>query len=197
MGGGFRLDEIDLSKNINRVKWVPAQHCCMDLQNVLDAVAEQERNETFSATDQLTLGELVLLVGQADDSKPVVFGCEEAQSSSSSGSDSEPCDGEMMPTHLGSWRGSYQELAIRYDERVEGDEKTAGEMHMLLEGAIGHEYRGYKGGDYEMSSRTPVWVANRGTSTGFMETDGLAYQGVIGVEERDDVVSIQTGEVEF
>lgn len=152
----------------------------MDLQTVVDAMAEQERQKTFDATDQLTLGELTLLVGQADDEKPVVFD-----------------DAEYMPTSLGSWRGSYSELAIRYDETDLDAALTAGKMHMLLDGADGQQYRGYKGGDFTMSSTTPVWVANRGTSTGFIETSGMNYQGVIDVTETDECVVIETAEVKF
>jgi hypothetical protein len=152
----------------------------MDGKELLDAMAEQSRRQTFKETEQITLGELIARLEGVDGSKPVVFD-----------------GGEFQPSHLGSWRGSYHELAIRYEES-EGDESmSAGDMAYLCNEANGSEFRGYKGGDFEMDSTTPVWVANRGTSSGFIETEGFAYQGVVNVEETDERVSIVTDAVDF
>lgn len=150
----------------------------MDIQDILDAKAEQRRNETLKDSNQLTLGELTLHIKHVEDqNKPVVFD-----------------DGAKCPVSLGSWRGSYTELAIRYEDCMQLEEAiTVAEFLAELQQADGAEYRGYKGGDYKMSNSTPVWVANRGSSSGFKYSN----QGVVDVTEEDDRVVINTADVPF
>lgn len=143
----------------------------MDLKDTLDAMTAQNRQEAMKESEQLTLGELTLLFENVDDAtKPVVFD-----------------DGEYAPESLGSWRGSYRELAIRYgDNGVDG-----GEFIGMLREAEGNVYIGYKGGEFMMGTTTPIWVANRGESSGFK----WGRQGVVDVEETDEAIVIVTDEV--
>lgn len=152
-----------------------------DLQEVLDAVTRKSRMEQFAESGQLSLGELILMFDAIDDyDKRVIF-------------DSE----DVYPTGFGGWRGSYRELAIRYSESLD-DSMTAGEFRHQLKEQDGAEHCGWKGGDFTMSRQTPVWVANRGTLDGFADYDDIRYyQAVTGIEERTNVVSIQTAPAEF
>jgi hypothetical protein len=57
-----------------------------------------------------------------------------------------------------SYRGYYSDLAFTpCAERV-----SAGALLALCCGAMGQVYEGYKGGDFVMGARTPVWIANYG-----------------------------------
>lgn len=75
----------------------------------------------------------------------------------------------MSPGKMGSYRGAYDELAIK---------PTSGEPAILLstfkgemERSIGSYYRGYKGGDHYMSGDTQVWVSEYGVSSGLAVVD--------------------------
>lgn len=72
---------------------------------------------------------------------------------------------------------------------------SAGEFYDILRDAVGTEYTGWKGGQFEMSETTPVWVANRGTSTGFRDYDTLHFQGVVGVREYETAIAVTTDKV--
>jgi hypothetical protein len=146
----------------------------LSIQELLEAMGAKDRRETMQKSDQLVLGELTILMDNVDGEKPVVFD-----------------DVDCVPTSVGSWRGSYRELAIRYDGGSEP--MTVDEFHAILDDADGKTFKGYKGGDFTMSSTTPVWVANRGTSSGFKHRE----HGVVGVREEDERVVIETGEVPF
>lgn len=150
----------------------------MDLQDVIEGQLAQDREEAMKQSTQLTLGELILKLEAVDQGKEVVFD-----------------DGEFRPTSVGSWRGSYKELAMRYDEG--GERLSVSELLLTLREADGEEFTGYKGGQYLMGRTTPVWVANRGDSFGFNELeneDGYReFQAVLDVEETDRDVRIVTG----
>jgi hypothetical protein len=149
----------------------------MNLEEILHNKMDAERTDQIKKSDQLTLGELTVLLDNVDDkSKSVVLG-----------------DGHYA-TKFGSWRGAYDELAIRFqEEKSERYPLTAREFYIKADGADGKEFQGYKGGMYQMGSTTPVWIANWGEMNGFIgET-----QGVIGIEEGEDEVMVVSTEVEY
>jgi hypothetical protein len=119
----------------------------MDLQIMLNNAIAAKRAEELKTSSQLTLGEIILklencsLKDNDGDNKEVRFGF-----------------GYFRPTTIDSWRGSYCELAIGYDEKAE--EKTAEQFLKELKEAVGKTYVGYKGGDFLMGKNTPVWVSN-------------------------------------
>ena len=121
----------------------------MDLQTILDNAVAAERAESMKTSPQLTLGELILkLEATATDQWPVIF-------------DVAP----WFPTHAGSWRGSYRELALDWTDK--GKPMSLSSFLSMLRDCIGAVMTGYKGGDYLMGKTTPVWVANYGDSEGF------------------------------
>jgi hypothetical protein len=70
----------------------------------------------------------------------------------------------LHPTGLGSYRGSYDELAMGFEN--EGSPPTVADVLSWCESANGATYSGWKGGEFTMTMGTPVWVANTGYSHG-------------------------------
>lgn len=142
----------------------------MDLQNILDNAAQAQRSEKLKTSPQLSLGEIIIrLETVGDKEKKVYFDFENA-----------------FPTTIGSWRGSYDELALSFD--FEGDSPTTTSLLKDFKFAVGGTYQGYKGGEYTMGKRTPVWVANYGNS---------GNTGIVGIKETDYSVIIETAYCEF
>ena len=57
-----------------------------------------------------------------------------------------------------SYRGYYCDLAF---EGVDG-KKTVADTLEMLRGCLGKKFTGYKGGDFWMTERTPIWGADHG-----------------------------------
>jgi len=116
----------------------------MDLQEIVTNAVKAERAEEMKTSPQLTLGELILKLEALDNPDcPVVF-------------DVEP----YYPTHIGSWRGRYEELSLRYGKN--GEPPPFRDFLRLLKGTVGSTCMGYKGGEFLMGKTTPVWVAHYG-----------------------------------
>lgn len=151
------------------------------IETVLEAKANEEQQQRLRDTSQLTLGELTAQVEAAVDGRglPTIFD-----------------SGAHYPAGLGSWRGSYSELAIRWTTDPE-EGLTGAALLDVLQQADGGEFTGYKGGQFEMGPTTPVWVANRGTSDGFVDTELMEHQAVSGVSAGEGGIVIQTTAVEY
>jgi len=141
----------------------------MDLQEVLHNAVENQRNERLKSSPQLTLGELILKLKVFDSQSKVFFDFDDSH-----------------PTRLDSWRGSYCELAINYDS--ENNLMTVERLLVELESAVGNTYQGYKGGEFKMGRRTPIWADNYGKCTN---------KGIVDVVDDDKGVIIQTAQCEF
>lgn len=117
------------------------------LQEHVDRTICAARAAQFAASDQLSLGQIIdqcKSIPVHEEPQLVVFDFEYA-----------------APTGLDSWRGVYAELALSFSF---GDEMTLPDFLALTEAAVGKTYEGYKGGDFTMTSETPVWVANYGNA---------------------------------
>ena len=97
----------------------------------------------------------------------------------------------VIPTTLASYRGFYEQLALGWEKpKYEGDKtKKCLVAQLLLEcqDALGKEFTGWKGGDYTMYERTPVWCANPG-ETGSIAIIGLydcRYKTVLKTDFED------------
>lgn len=148
--------------------------------------------------EQITLGELIKLL------EPIA----EREAEEGSKSDKEQATvvfdfGSAVPTGLSSWRGVYSHLAVNYSfngygymvgyKKEDGstfDPKppTVNEFLSMLKEAIGKTYTGWKGGDFEMGNKTPLWVSNDG------DGDDTA---VVGVIDKGYKVIIQTSFWEY
>ncbi len=137
--------------------------------------------ERMKLSEQLMLSELILkLEPISNKALPVVFD-----------------DGIYWPVDLHSWRGNYADLALSYSND-NTELLTLSELLLVLNGAIGQTFEGYKGGDYVMGKNTPIWIATYGTSMGFKQGVGMDdYQGVIDVVEEQTFVRIMTDLVEY
>lgn len=129
----------------------------MDLQTVLNNMAMAGRAGTFSQSDQLSLGELILKLegilktkDKPDETK-VFFDFE-----------------YLFPTEFDSWRGIYAELALEFTTYSYGEDAkkplSLPAFYQLCKETIGKKFTGYKGGDFVMGKTTPIWVANWGNS---------------------------------
>ena len=133
-----------------------------------------KRQLQLNKSPQLVLTELILLLTNVNKSLPVIF-----------------AKYQYYPSGLSSWRGSYDELAIEYDNQNEPP--TAKEFLATLTNAVGKTMTGYKGGDYTISKLTPIWMANYGSSNGpFAESVAIT-----GVTMMDNSVLIETEEIEY
>ncbi len=151
----------------------------LDWQKRLENAVQAERAEALKTSQQITLGELILkLESVADKNLPVVFD-----------------DSRYHPTGIESWRGSYAELAIEYAE--DGEKLSVDGLLQLLKKAVGSTFFGYKGGEFLMGRRTPVWVANYGKSHGFLQDEDVDTQAVIDVLQDGQNVIIETRLFEY
>lgn len=93
--------------------------------------------------------------------------------------------GRFEPTHIDSYRGYYDQLALSFVEsKYDEDQMTVSRLLKILNEAVGHIYMGYKGGEYTMTKKTPVWVANYGD---------CHDTAIIGVIDDGYIVVIETG----
>lgn len=104
---------------------------------------EQERSEARSRY-HVTLGELIGVLEQADPDGVVDF-------------DIGGHPGDEM-----SYRGYYEDLAFT---RV-FDQKTVGDFLAQCSRSLHATYQGYKGGDFVMRPKTPLWVSDYGQYSG-------------------------------
>lgn len=126
----------------------------MDLAAYIDSAVRASRAAALANSDQLTLGEIIAK-------------CEAIAARGYERSDGLPptvtFDFEYLrPTTLDSWRGIYAELALGFN--ADGNAPSLPDFIAMLRDAVGKTYDGWKGGEYTMSERTPVWVANPGNS---------------------------------
>lgn len=125
--------------------------------------------------EPISLGELIALLEKVEDpTLPIVFD-----------------NGKRWPLYLDSWRGAYDELAIAYSKT--GPRISCRQFLGHLRNAVGKTFQGYKGGDFTMDKKTPLWVANDGESSAW----GKNSRGVITAKERKDFVSILTRAMEY
>jgi hypothetical protein len=95
----------------------------------------------------------------------------------------------FVPDALKSWRGDYSQLALGFRERsTEKPAPKVAEVLSLLQGALKKTFEGYKGGDYQMSERTPVWMDNWGE---------VSHTAIVGVQFVDGYVVLQTWRMSY
>ena len=105
----------------------------MDIQTLMDGMSSQWQRER--AETQMTLGGLI------------------------SALDAMPADaGVANLRHAHSYRGYYSDLAFQRNTGT----RPAYELLVECRGAMGKAFEGYKGGEYVMGERTPMWIADWG-----------------------------------
>lgn len=92
--------------------------------------------------------------------------------------------GGFAPEGIGSYRGYYEHLALGFAEDADRIKPIAvAALVALLESANGKTFEGYKGGDFTMHAKTPVWVSNYG------RCDGV---GITGIYDRISTTYLRT-----
>lgn len=71
-----------------------------------------------------------------------------------------PLDKEIVGLgELDSYRGYYRDLAFEPTSETQ----TVEDLLDRCKGAMGQVFEGYKGGDYVMGAKTPLWLAHYGS----------------------------------
>ena len=175
------------------------------LQKMMDDSVKARRSDNMKTSDQLILVELISKLENVTNKElSIVFD-----------------DSDHVPTALGSWRGSYRELAICYEgdgsfntDEIEHEDFEYGHSYKqqstvlpknpttkdfldMLKLCSGKSFTGYKGGNFQMGKTTPIWVANYGTSNGYKSNDDCWTQAVVDIQENDKNVVIITKLMEY
>ena len=79
----------------------------------------------------------------------------------------------LYPTHFNSYRGYYDQLALGVahigdDPPMRAGVRTGDDLLKRARSTIRSTHTGWKGGNYIMSERTPVWVDNPGDCNSVM-----------------------------
>ena len=105
----------------------------MNMQALIDGMSAQWQRER--AETQMTLGKLI------------------------SALEAMPSDAEVANLRdAHSYRGYYSDLAFEKSD----DTRPAADLLAECRAAMDKVFEGYKGGDFAMTERTPVWVAHYG-----------------------------------
>lgn len=92
------------------------------------------------------------------------------------------------PAELISYRGYYEDLAITPNMDTDAKEVTVSQLITKLNNIIGEELTGWKGGKFEMTQHTSVWVDVSGD---------VNNQAAVDVQVADGVAVILTKTVSF
>lgn len=133
----------------------------MTIQDALDAMGSAAQTER--SRYHVTLGELIEELTDVDGDLAVEFE-----------------DGES-PWSLRSYRGYYEDLAFSGNS----ESVTVDGVLDEAESALGESFTGYKGGDFVMNERTPLWKAEW----------GYTGEAIIGVDVTEDRVVLITKDV--
>jgi len=155
----------------------------MNIANLAKDHAQQMKSKDDEVKSekglQLTLGELITKLEKAD-------------SKFESSRDEEMHDKHVefdfcsrYTKKLSSYRGYYRDLAIEPTDDNE-ERKTVNEFLEMLKKALGKEFTGYKGGQFEMDENTVIWAADWGYSTG---------TAISGVRETGTRIILQTNRI--
>jgi hypothetical protein len=94
----------------------------------------------------------------------------------------------VYPFEFDSWRGSYRELSLDYSKTP----ITVSELLKEAKKAVGKTFEGYKGGDFTMSTHTPIHIAAYGSSRYTYRQKENECIKLIGIKELDDTCILVT-----
>lgn len=123
----------------------------IDMQKLVDTMSASNRD--VRSQYHMTLGDMINYLAIVSPGKTVVID-----------------DNGLSPGDEMSYRGYYSDLALTEDN---GEPKTVEELFTQLEGALGREYTGYKGGEFKMDEKTPLWISEYGSASGMAIVDAV------------------------
>jgi len=93
--------------------------------------------------------------------------------------------GDLSPTKCISYHGYYEDLAIEFDQETS---PKVEEFLTELQSAVGKTFEGYKGGNYRMTRKSRVWVANYKHCSGTVITgiEDCNYQTILRTKWVDE-----------
>ena len=96
----------------------------------------------------------------------------------------------LRPTVVRSYRGYFDHCALGWSDKSLPDRHwpSAFSVATELEKAIGNTYQGWKGGYFQMSGETPLWVD---------QPEDCSGTAIVGVRRERDTVIIETRKVDF
>ena len=106
-------------------------------------------------------------------------------------------DGHLYPDGtIASYRGYYEQAALGWSGKL--TDVTVDTLIEVLRGAIGRTFVGWKGGDYEFHTDTPLWLANRGATDGERSimvpavriSGQLVHLGTVNYDESPEFASL-------
>jgi hypothetical protein len=112
------------------------------LQRLVDALSAQSQRDR--ANYHLTLGKAIDILAKTDPNRPVKV----------------ISDGNHSLGPVDSYRGYYVDLAF-----TPININHAGAVLKNLREALGAMFEGYKGGEYVMTEKTPLWIAEYGDAS--------------------------------
>lgn len=83
---------------------------------------------------------------------------------------------DLVPTGFDSYRGYYEDLALNFDTKGICEVKT---LLKWAENTVGKTLLGYKGGEFYMGWKTPVWLSNYGKVSSMMLSKIEAFDGYV------------------
>lgn len=96
----------------------------------------------------------------------------------------------LVPDFFTSYRGYYSDLCLTYKTRYESyfNYKTVSDLLQMAKECVNKEFTGYKGGEFTMTLKTPIWISDDDFST------GMGIKDI--VEAFDNHVYINTTKIE-
>ena len=156
-----------------------------DLQTIIRNAIDADRARELEDSPQLLLGELIRSLENVDRSLPIFFSSGERPTGLCSWRGSykelaicdvgdsdyfeamkENCERDEFGDHRYDCKCGTPSHSTKLSEKV-----TAGELLDMLNNVVGKYFIGWKGGDFTMSRRTPVWNDNPGDGGRTMITD--------------------------
>lgn len=132
----------------------------MDLQKLVDTMSDMSCRERSNY--HLTLGGLIHFLESVPKEMQVITDTSEAVG------------------YAHSYRGYYSDLSFAPAAICE----TAGELLTEAKDALGHEFEGWKGGEYRMHDKTPLWFAEEG-HCGRAIIDAKVIDGKVVLQTKD------------
>lgn len=126
-----------------------------------DALVQAEVAAEVAARAQLSLGVLAAKLETLDPDLPILA----------------ELGGSLFPAAgLASYRGYYDHLMVEVEP---GGENTVGRLLTDAKAAHGAVFIGYKGGDFKMSTFTPIWVDMYSCTSGHAAIDVVVRDGAV------------------
>jgi hypothetical protein len=134
----------------------------MDMQAFIDAMSAMNRDTRSHY--HLTLGALIAALEKAPADASVLL------------------DGGGSPGKAMSYRGYYSDLSFE----PQTSPRSAREVLLTAQEALGREFTGYKGGEFRMGPETPLWSASY----------SCCGPAIVGLRVEGDTIVLQTKEDE-